>query len=101
MSKELNVSTACSKLLTKLARTRNLRALGFLVRAGIQRRDELAGKEVNEFEPDLTKVGDSKSRKRLATMLDEVAALTERKDVSVFCARAIVQRKNCRANAES
>ena len=98
---DLNVSAACSKLLTGLARTRNLKALGFLVRTGIARRDELAGKEVSEATPDLTKITESKSRKRLAAMIDQVGALTERKDLSVFCARAIAQRKNCRTSAES
>ena len=100
-NKNLNVSAACSKLLVDLTRTRNLKALGFLVRAGIARRDVLSGKEVTASEPDLTKITESKSRKRLFAMLERVAALTERKDISVFCAQAIAQRKSCRTSTES
>ncbi len=98
---ELNVSTACSKLLTKLGRTRNLRALGFIVRTVIARRDVVSGKKVTELELDLTKITEKKSRDRLVALLADIEALTERKDLSVLCGRAIVQRKLCRAKADS
>lgn len=92
-----NVSNSCSTLLKALSRTRNLKVLSFFVKQAINTRDRLRGKDVAELEFDLSKVPDSKSRKRAGKMLDQIAALTETKDVSVFCAAAIAQRKLERA----
>jgi hypothetical protein len=93
----LNVSAGCKRLLKDLTRTRNSRAVAFLVRKGLAQRDSLLGKdEVDECDFDLTKIKESKSRARLADMLERVEALEERKDLSVFCSAAIAQRKAVR-----
>ena len=95
----VSVSAACTKLLTQLGRTRNTKVIGFLVRAAIARRDFLAGKEAFASAPDLTKITEAKSRKRLEAMIITINTLTERKDISTLCSQAIEQRKISRAHA--
>ena len=93
----LNVSAGCKRLLADLIRTRNARAVGYLVRRAVARRDELLGKdEADACDFDMSKIKEVKSRKRLSDMFDRIEALVERKDLSVFCAAAIAQRKAVR-----
>jgi hypothetical protein len=100
-TKQLNITPAASKLLTEIQKTRNVPALTALVKQCIYVRDYILGKdpEAPEFDRNLEKVKDAKSRQRVKQMLAKLDELTEKKDVSVICAAAIRQRKAVREQA--
>lgn len=100
---EKNLSTKCTKLLSELARTRNLRTLGLMVKAGIARRDRLKGRDVDHelevIESKLRRISDSKTAKRARAAVEAVLGLPEPADVATFVSAAIDRRRVIRAKA--
>ena len=98
---DLNVPSADKQLIRDVLKTRNPAALTAFVKASINRRDQLRGKEPAEFTFNFEKVAESKSRSRARKICDRVLRLEDRKSVSVLCALVITHRKNCRAKASA
>lgn len=93
--KDLDIPTESKKLVNDIRKTRNPHVLREVVKAGIFRRDQLLEKDPEEPQYRLDKL-DSKTRQRAKRLLARVEGLEDRKSVSVLCAAAIQQRKECR-----
>lgn len=98
---KLEIPKADASLLAELKKTRNPKALGFIVSAALATRDARAGegKAVKLPRPtdfDLDKIVDPKSRARTARLIAAISRLTERKSISLVCAAAIKCRREAR-----